>query len=47
MFLYHFNTLILKIIFFFKKKYYFNIFLSKKHFENQLQSHFKLTLKYF
>ena len=33
MFLYHFNTLILKIIFL--KKYYFNKFLNKKHLKKQ------------
>jgi len=32
-FLDHFDTLILKIIFFLKK-YYFNIFISEKHFKN-------------
>jgi hypothetical protein len=37
MFLNHFNLLISKIIFKNKKKYYFNTFSSKKHFEKQLQ----------
>jgi len=32
-FLYHFDALISKIIFKNKKKYYFDKFLSKKHFE--------------
>jgi len=36
-FLDHFDALILKIIFFLKK-YYFNIFLNKKHFEKQSPS---------
>jgi hypothetical protein len=35
MFLDHFDMVILKIIFF--KKNYFNIFLSEKYFEKQLQ----------
>jgi hypothetical protein len=33
-FSYHFDLLILKIIFKNKKIYYFNIFLNKKHFKN-------------
>ena len=40
MFLDHFDTLILKIIFLKLKKHYFNIFLSKKHFKKQLQPYF-------
>jgi len=37
MFLNHFNLLISKIIFKNKKKYYFNTFPNKKHFEKQSQ----------
>ena len=33
----HFDVLMSKIIFFKIKKYYFNTFTSKKHFEKQLQ----------
>jgi len=41
MFLYHFNVLILKIIFFKKNIYYFNVFLSEKYFEKQQNYIFK------
>jgi len=37
MFLNYFGVLILKLIFKNKKKYYFDIFLSKKYFKKQLQ----------
>jgi hypothetical protein len=39
MFLNYFDTLILKIIFL--KKYYFNVFPTKKHFEKQPQPYFQ------
>jgi ssDNA-specific exonuclease RecJ len=38
MFLDHFDALMSKI--FFKKKYYFDTFPNKKHFEKQPQLHF-------
>ena len=41
MFSNHFDILISKIIF--KKKYYFDAFPSKKHFEKQPQPHFHQT----
>jgi len=41
MFLYHFNVLILKIIFLKKNIYYFNVFLSEKYFEKQQNYIFK------
>jgi len=44
-FLNHFDALISKIIFFFKKNiYYFDTFFSKKHFEKQLQPHFQTSM---
>jgi len=44
MFLSYFNILILKIIFKKIKKYYFYIFLNKKHFKNNhRQTHKKKT----
>ena len=39
MFLDHFDALISKIILKNKKKYYFNTFLSEKHFKKQSQPH--------
>jgi hypothetical protein len=44
MFSYHFDALISKIIFFKKKKYFFDAFQSKKHFEKQSQPHFQTQL---
>jgi len=43
MFLDHFDALMSKIIFF-KKKYYFNIFLNEKHFKKQPQSQLKFLI---
>jgi hypothetical protein len=39
MFLHYFDELILKIFFKNKKIYYFDIFLNKKYFKKQSQSH--------
>jgi len=41
-FLDHFNVLILK-----NKKYYFDIFINEKHFENLPELHFQIETEYF
>jgi hypothetical protein len=42
----YFDTLMSKIILKKQKKYYFNVFPSKKHFKKELQPHFLTPLSY-